>query len=330
MVPHHSALRLAFAGTPPFAVPALDALCAAGYHLTAAYTQADRPAGRGRSLHESAVKQRAAELGIPVHQPESFKSPQAQESLRALNLDVFVVAAYGLILPPKALAIPRLGCLNIHASLLPRWRGAAPIQRAILAGDTLTGITIMRMEAGLDTGPMLLARAIEIEARDTSKSLQDRLAKLGGELICEALDGLQHGHLHEQVQPAVGVSYAPKIGKSEALIDWREDAEAIARKVRAFDPWPVAETRFAGEQLRIWEAEALPNSGAENADPSERPVGTVLGASKFGIDVACGRGVLRATRLQLPGRKPVSAQQFANARQFDNAQPLAGARFTSP
>ena len=324
MIPHHSALRLAFAGTPPFAVPALDALCAAGYQVTAAYTQADRPAGRGRSLHQSAVKQRALELGIPVQQPESFKSAQAQESLRALKPDVFVVAAYGLLLPPDALAIPRLGCLNIHASLLPRWRGAAPIQRAILAGDSLTGITIMRMEAGLDTGPMLLARAIEIEARDTSKSLQDRLARLGAVLICEALEGLQHGHLHEQVQPAAGVCYAPKIGKSEALIDWREDAEAIARKVRAFDPWPVAETRFEGEQLRIWEAEAVPTSQAAGADRAETPVGSVLGASKLGIDVACGRGVLRATRLQLPGRKPVSAQQFANA------QPLAGARFTSP
>jgi methionyl-tRNA formyltransferase len=332
LTPHHSSLRLAFAGTPPFAVPALDALCAAGHQVSAVYTQADRPAGRGRSLHQSAVKRRAVELGIPVHQPESFKSPQAQESLRALDLDALVVAAYGLILPPEALAIPREGCLNIHASLLPRWRGAAPIQRAILAGDTRTGITIMRMEAGLDTGPMLLARAIEIDSRDTSKSLHDRLARLGAQLICEALDDLQRGRLHEQEQPAAGVCYAPKIEKSEALIDWREDAEAIERKVRAFDPWPVAETRFHGEQLRIWEAQVMPPSNGAPAigtgtgtgtEHSASPEGTVLAASKLGIDVACGRGVLRATKLQLPGRKPVSAQQLAAA------QPLAGARFTS-
>ncbi len=320
---HHSSLRLAFAGTPPFAVPALDALHAAGHRVRAVYTQADRPAGRGRSLQESAVKRRALELGIPVLQPLSFKLPEAQDSLRALAIDALVVAAYGLILPPPALAIPRLGCFNIHASLLPRWRGAAPIQRAILAGDRTTGITIMRMEAGLDTGPMLLARPLAIEARDTSKTLQDRLARLGGELICEALEALQHGHTHEQPQGAEGVCYAAKIEKSEALIDWRDGAEAIARKVRAFDPWPVAETRFQGEQLRIWQAEAAAGEPAAGvpAGPAGMPPGAVICASKRGIDVACGRGVLRITRLQLPGRKPVSAQQFANA------QPLAGARF---
>ncbi len=319
MIPHHSALRLAFAGTPPFAVPALDALCAAGHRVLAAYTQADRPAGRGRSLQQSAVKARALELGIPVIQPLSFKEPEAQESLRALRVDAFVVVAYGLILPPPALVIPRLGSFNIHASLLPRWRGAAPIQRAIEAGDRTTGVTIMRMDAGLDTGPMLLSRPLAIEARDTAGTLQERLAKLGGELICEALEALQRGQLHEQPQPAQGVCYAPKIEKSEARIDWRADAEAIARKVRAFDPWPVAETSFEGRQLRIWEAE--PATGPD-ADSAGLAAGNVVRASKPGIDIACGRGVLRITRLQLPGRKPISAQQFANA------QPLVGARFT--
>ncbi len=329
MTLHPRSLRLAFAGTPPFAVPALDALSAAGHHVHGVYTQADRPAGRGRSLQESAVKHRAVELGIPVYQPVSFKLPEAQQSLRDLDVDAFIVAAYGLILPPQALAIPHLGCFNIHASLLPRWRGAAPIQRAILAGDPLTGITIMCMEQGLDTGPMLLARALEIDARDTSKTLTDRLARLGGELICEALDGLQRGRLHARAQPAQGVCYAAKIEKSEALIDWREDAEAIARKVRAFDPWPIAETRFQGAQLRLWEAAPVPHPAASElqvADAHEHPqmpAGTVLRASKDGIDVLCGRGVLRITRLQLPGRKPVLAHEFANAR------PLAGARFTT-
>ena len=329
MTLHPRSLRLAFAGTPPFAVPALDALSAAGHHVHGVYTQADRPAGRGRKLQESAVKHRAVELGIPVYQPLSFKLPEAQQSLRDLEVDAFIVAAYGLILPPQALAIPRLGCFNIHASLLPRWRGAAPIQRAILAGDRITGITIMRMEEGLDTGPMLLARALEIDDCDTSKTLHDRLARLGGELICEALDGLRRGRLREQAQSAQGVSYAAKIEKSEARIDWFEDAEAIARKVRAFDPWPIAETRYQGAQMRIWEAAPVPPP-ADSArgftdahDHTQMPAGSVLCASKHGIDVVCGRGVLRITRLQLPGRKPVLAHEFANA------QPLAGARFTS-
>jgi methionyl-tRNA formyltransferase len=323
LISHHSSLRLAFAGTPPFAVPALDALRAAGHCILAVFTQADRPAGRGRNLHASAVKRRAVELGIPVHQPLSFKLPEAQALLRDLNPDAFIVVAYGLILPPPALAVPRLGCLNIHASLLPRWRGAAPIQRAILAGDRVTGVTIMRMAEGLDTGPKLLARTIDIDERETSQTLHDRLAQLGGELVCEALDGLQQGTLREQAQPAEGVCYAAKVEKSEALIDWREDAGAIARKVRAFDPWPVAETRFEGTQLRIWQAESVRSDTADAADRSAA-AGSVLTVSTRGIDVACGRGVLRITRLQLPGRKPISAQQFANARR------LGGARFQSP
>jgi methionyl-tRNA formyltransferase len=318
LIPHHSALRLAFAGTPPFAVPALDALTDAGHRVQAVYTQADRPAGRGRSLQESAVKARALALGIPVMQPLSFNSAEAQASLSALGVDAFVVVAYGLILPPAALAIPRLGSFNIHASLLPRWRGAAPIQRAIEAGDRMTGITIMRMDAGLDTGPMLLARPIAIEARDTAATLQDRLAKLGGEAICDALEALQRGLLHEQPQPAQGVCYAAKIRKSEARIDWHTDADTISRKVRAFDPWPVAETHFEGRQVRVWEAESAIGPDTEAAALS---AGSIVRASKHGIDVACGRGVLRIARLQLPGGKPIAAHQFASSHA------LAGARF---
>jgi methionyl-tRNA formyltransferase len=311
-------LRLAFAGTPPFAVPALEAL-AGRFELVAVFTQQDRPAGRGRALQMSAVKQRALELGIPVHQPASFKSAEAQDLLRGLEVDAFVVVAYGLILPAAALSAPRLGCFNIHASLLPRWRGAAPIQRAILAGDRRTGVTIMRMEAGLDTGPMLASVAVDIDAHDTSTSLHDRLAPLGAALVCEVLEALARGEARETPQPSEGVTYAAKIDKAEALIDWREDAAAIARKVHAFDPWPIAETRLHGTQLRIWDAEvAAPSGTGVHAAP-----GSVLAAGSAGIDVSCGRGVLRIQRLQLPGRKPLTARQFANA------QPLVGVSLTS-
>jgi methionyl-tRNA formyltransferase len=311
-------LRLAFAGTPPFAVPALEAL-AGRFELVAVFTQQDRPAGRGRALQMSAVKQRAVELGIPVHQPASFKSAEAQDLLRGLEVDAFVVVAYGLILPAAALSAPRLGCFNIHASLLPRWRGAAPIQRAILAGDRRTGVTIMRMEAGLDTGPMLASVAVDIDAHDTSTSLHDRLAPLGAALVCEVLEALARGEARETPQPSEGVTYAAKIDKAEALIDWREDAAAIARKVHAFDPWPIAETRLHGTQLRIWDAEvAAPSGTGVHAAP-----GSVLAAGSAGIDVSCGRGVLRIQRLQLPGRKPLTARQFANA------QPLVGVSLTS-
>lgn len=311
-----ASLRLAFAGTPSFSVPALDALRRAGHSIIGVFTQADRPAGRGRVVQPSAVKTRALELGIPVFQPASFKSEEALAALRGLDLDALIVVAYGLILPPAALAIPRWGCINIHASLLPRWRGAAPIQRAILAGDATTGITIMRMEAGLDTGPILAMRALAIPADATTRTLSERLAGLGGELICEALASLARGQSEPRPQPEHGIVYAAKIAKSEALIDWQEDAVAIARKVRAFDPWPIAETRFHGAQLRIFEAEALPSAGDSGA-------GCVLRAAAAGIDVACGRGTLRIKRLQQPGRKPVSAVEFANAAS------LAGARFAT-
>jgi len=322
-------LRLGFAGTPQFAIPALDALTRSRHRVVAVFTQPDRPAGRGRTLHMSAVKQRAIDLVLAVHQPTSFKTKDAAATLRSLELDALVVVAYGLILPAAALAIPHLGCFNIHASLLPRWRGAAPIQRALLAGDAITGVTVMRMEPALDTGPMLAVREVRVADRDTAGTLHDRLARLGAELIVETLEALANGTAHEHPQPLTGISYAEKISKAEALIDWREDAAGVWRRVRAFNPWPIAETTWEGAQLRVWEAEMAPQlSQALDAPTGARaesaPPGTVLAATIDGIDVACGRGALRILRLQLAGRKPLKAQEFIKA------QRLAGARFASP
>jgi methionyl-tRNA formyltransferase len=307
------ALRLGFAGTPDFAVPALAAL-ADVYRICGVFTQPDRPAGRGRSLHASPVKILAAERGLTVHQPASFKSAEAQEALRGLDLDALVVVAYGLILPPAALQSPKLGCINIHASLLPRWRGAAPIQRALLAGDTKTGISIMRMEPALDTGPVLASREIAIGPRDTASTLHDRLAALGAELIGVVLDGLSRGSAHEVPQPPDGVTYARKVDKAEALIDWALDAEQVSRRVRAFNPWPVAETRLNGSQIRIWDAE-MRDAEVRAAQP-----GTVIAAAHDGIDVACGRGVLRILRLQLAGRKPLAPREFLTGLRLDGAR----------
>jgi methionyl-tRNA formyltransferase len=313
-------LKLGFAGTPDFAVPALEKL--AGRHrIAAVFTQPDRPAGRGRALHLSPIKRRALELGLTVHQPASFRVPEALEMLRAAQVDMLIVVAYGQILPAAVLNVPARGCLNIHASLLPRWRGAAPIQRALLAGDAVTGVTIMRMEAGLDTGPMLLSRSIPIEARDSAASLHDKLAALGAQLIEESLQTLQRGVLPEVAQPREGITYAAKIEKTEAPIQWGRHAEEISRQVRAFNPWPMAETRFDGKQLRIWEAEPLDSPAASDA---ARPPGSVLTASREGIDVICGTGVLRIQKLQLPGRKPLPAEEFLRGQRLD------GARFCSP
>ena len=313
-------LRLAFAGTPPFAVPALDALHAAGHEIAAVFTQADRPAGRGRTVQPGAVKARALELKLAVHQPTSFKCAAVVDLLRNIDADALIVVAYGLILPPAALTAPRLGCFNLHASLLPRWRGAAPIQRTLQAGDPVTGVSIMRMEPGLDTGPVLAVRRVKIDPRDNAATLQERLAAVGAGLLCETLDALARGTAVETPQPAQGVCYAAKIEKSEAPIDWRMDADSIVRQVRAFNPWPVAETRLRGRQLRIW--------GAELGPPSTRAAltapGTVIAVSKQGIDVACARGVVRITLLQLSGRKAVSAQAFAHA------EPLGDAVFSNP
>lgn len=309
-------LKLGFAGTPDFAVPALDRL-AERHRIAAVFTQPDRPAGRGQALHLSPVKRRALELGLTVHQPASFKGPDAFDLLRAAQVEVLIVVAYGLILPSAVLDMPRLGCLNIHASLLPRWRGAAPIQRALLAGDPATGVTIMRMEAGLDTGPMLLSRSIPIEARDNARSLHDKLAALGALLIDESLQALRQGTLTEVAQPREGVSYAAKIDKAEAPIRWGRHAEEIWRQVRAFNPSPVAETRFEGKQLRIWEAEAV---DSPDLSGSGMPPGSVLTATREGIDVVCGTGVLRILKLQLAGRKALRTEEFLRGQRLDGAR----------
>jgi methionyl-tRNA formyltransferase len=298
-----TSLRIVYAGTPEFAVPALAALHGSSHQVVAVYTQPDRPAGRGRVLTASAVKAYAQQHGIPVEQPLNFREPQTVAHLQSYAADVMVVAAYGLILPQKVLDVPRLACLNIHGSLLPRWRGAAPIQRAILAGDTETGITIMRMEAGLDTGPMLRMQSLPIAATDTAAAMHDRLAALGAELLLAVLDDLPGALQRAQVQPSEGVTYASKLSKEEALLDWSLPAVQLDRQVRAFNPWPIAETRLHGAQLRIGQANALAVS--HRAKP-----GTVLQATATGIQVACGSDVLNLTQVQLAGKKMQPATDF--------------------
>jgi methionyl-tRNA formyltransferase len=301
-------LRIVFAGTPEFAVPCLEACHASGAQVVAVYTQPDRPAGRGRKLAQSPVKQAAWAAGLPLEQPESLKSAEAQATLAAFAPDLMVVVAYGLILPRKVLAIPRLGCWNVHASLLPRWRGAAPIQRAILAGDAESGVDLMRMEAGLDTGPVLLERRTAIGPDDTGGTLHDRLSVLGAEALAEGLRRTLAGEaLAATPQPAEGVTYAHKLDKAEAQLDFARPAVELERTVRAFDPWPVAEGAIAGERVRIWAARAL------ERDHGTAP-GSVLAANREGIELACGDGVLRITALQRSGGKRISAADYLNAR----------------
>jgi len=308
-------LRIVFAGTPEFAVPPLEALHAAGHEIVAVYTQPDRPAGRGQSLTASPVKRRALELGLPVEQPATLKVADAVERLRERAPDLMVVVAYGLILPQAVLDVPRLGCWNIHASLLPRWRGAAPIQRAILAGDDITGITIMQMDAGLDTGPMLLVREVPIGPGESGGELHDRLSRVGAEAIVAAVSEWQAGRITPRPQPAEGASYAAKLRKEEARIDWSQAAAVIARQVRAFNPWPVAETTWDGRQLRIWRAEPAPGAASAGAVP-----GTVLESAAGRIVVATGDGALTLLQVQVAGRRALSAAEFLNA------QSLAGTR----
>ena len=305
-------LDLVFAGTPAFAVPALVALHAAGHRVQAVYTQPDRPAGRGRLITASPVKTCALELGLAVEQPATLRSPEALERLRGRAPQLIVVVAYGLILPQSVLDVPPVGCLNIHASLLPRWRGAAPIERAIEAGDRETGVTIMKMDAGLDTGPVLLERSTPIGPHETAGGLHDRLARLGAEAIVEAIAAWQAGRIAPQPQPAAGTSYAHKIERVEAAIDWTRGAEELDRQVRAFNPRPIAETSWSGQQLRIWEAEALPRT--VDAAP-----GAVIETGAR-LVVAAGRGALRLERLQLAGRRVVSAAQFQNAHRLEGAR----------
>ncbi|MDH4275833.1 MAG: methionyl-tRNA formyltransferase [Gammaproteobacteria bacterium] len=306
-------LRIIFAGTPEFAAQALRALLGTPHIVVAVYTQPDRPAGRGQQLRASPVKALALQQGLPVLQPASLKSTEEQAALRAFAADLMVVAAYGLLLPPAVLAIPRLGCINIHASLLPRWRGAAPIQRAILAGDAETGITIMQMDAGLDTGAMLLKVACPITDDDTAASLHDKLAELGGAALLHALARLPELSLHAQAQDSALATYAAKLRKEEGRLDWSQSASQLHRAVRAYNPFPIAQTAWGDQVLRIWQAQVLA-SATTRATP-----GTVIAATKEGIDIATGDGVLRILRLQWPGGKPLSAAEFVNARDLRGA-----------
>jgi methionyl-tRNA formyltransferase len=301
-------LRVVFAGTPEFAVPSLQALLRGTVPPLAVYTQPDRPAGRGRQPQPSPVKRVAQEAGIEVRQPETLKDPAVQQALRELAPDLLVVVAYGLILPRAVLAIPRHGCWNVHASLLPRWRGAAPIQRAIEAGDRSTGVCLMQMEAGLDTGPVLLRQALAIGPEETAGELHERLAALGAQVLADGLGLLRAGlRPQPQPQPAEGVTYAAKLDKAEARLDWQQPAEVLARRVRAFSPWPVAEAELAGERLRIHRALAV--GGA----PGDTP-GRVMAAAPTGLDIACGSGRLRLLEVQRAGGRPLSVADFLNAR----------------
>ena len=306
-------LRVIFAGTPEFAKVALEAIHAAGHTVPLVLTQPDRPAGRGMKLQPSAVKQGALEHGIPVAQPTSLRldgkypaeAAAARAAIDAAQADVMVVAAYGLILPQWTLDTPRLGCLNIHASLLPRWRGAAPIHRAIEAGDVETGVTIMQMDAGLDTGDMLLVEALPIASDDTTGSLHDRLAVLGGRMVVQALAQAGAGGLHATPQPTEGVTYAHKIEKAEAAVDWSQPAAVVGQRIRAFNPFPGATGVLAGEVLKLWCCEIH-----SNVRQLDERYGTILSATADGIDVACGAGVLRITALQRPGGKRLGVADF--------------------
>ena len=309
-----------YAGTPRFAVPALEALSASPHRLLAVLTQPDRPAGRGRAVRMGAVKSAATGLGLPVLQPPTLKERATLEAIRAFDADFLIVVAYGLLLPQAVLALPRLGCLNVHASLLPRWRGAAPVQRALLAGDTETGVAIMRMEAGLDTGAVYASERTPIGARDTAAELTERLAMQGGALLIRTLAALEAGTAHATPQPVEGISYAHKLAKHEAPLDWRLDAARLDRQVRAFLPWPVATAAWRGAALRVHAAEPVAGEG--------RSPGTIERIDAGGIDVATGRGALKLTRVQAPGRGVVTAEEFAHAARRDGFE--AGAHFDGP
>ena len=302
-------LRIVFAGTPEFAAEHLKALLNSPYQVVAVYTQPDRPAGRGQKLMPSPVKQLALQHEIAVYQPQTLRDPAAQAELAALKPDLLVVVAYGLILPQVVLDIPRLGCINSHASLLPRWRGAAPIQRAIQAGDAESGVTVMQMEAGLDTGPMLLKVSTPISADDTGGSLHDRLAELGPPAVLQAIAGLAAGSLRGEVQDDSLATYAHKLNKDEALLDWSRPAVELERLIRAFNPWPICHSSLNGAPLKVLAAQLVTEQGEGRGAPGE-----ILAASKDGLTVACADGALRLTRLQLPGGKALNFADLFNSR----------------
>lgn len=311
-------LSIVFAGTPEFAATVLQALLETPHQIRAVYTQPDRRAGRGRKLRPSPVKTCALAANLPVMQPESLRDEAVQSALTQWQADIMVVVAYGLILPPAVLTAFPLGCINVHASLLPRWRGAAPIQRAIEAGDTTTGITIMQMDKGLDTGDMLATQTCAINADDTAQSLHDRLAAIGASLLCATLPRLQAGELSPQAQDDTQANYAAKIVKDDACIDWRRPASAVDRQIRAFNPWPGAFTRCEDEVIKIWQAQVV--SGQDGLP------GTVIAVDKNGIDVNTGQQILRITQLQLPGGKPLAVRDYVNGQ--PGLRP--GTRFSNP
>lgn len=299
-------LKVIYAGTPDFAVPALQALIDSEHDVIAVYTQPDRPAGRGRKLTPSPVKKIALEHNIPVFQPVNFKTEECRQALLDLQADLMVVAAYGLILPKAILDAPRLGCINIHASLLPRWRGAAPIQRAILAGDSETGITIMQMDVGLDTGDMLAKSACSISDDMTASQLHDQLMAMSGQALMDIMPAIENQTLAPEKQDESLVTYAEKLQKAEAQIDWSQAAEQIARQVRAFNAWPVSQTTYQDQVMRIWQAKAISQTSSETP-------GKVIDVLKKSFQVATGNGVLEVTEIQMPGKKPMPVAAFLNA-----------------
>lgn len=305
-------LKVAFAGTPEFAAVTLEALLQSEHQLVGVLTQPDRPSGRGRKLNASAVKLRALDAGIPVLQPASLRQPEAVDAVAALGADVIVVVAYGLILPASVLDLPVLGCLNVHGSLLPRWRGAAPIHRAILAGDTRTGVSIMQMDEGLDTGAVLLRKEIAIERDESAALLHDRLAAVGAEALLEALPLHCSGDLNATPQPEEGVSYAEKLSKAEAKLDFTADAEHLHRCVCAFNPWPVAESHLCGQRIRIWQSRLVPPGVVEQDNCV--PEGTITDVVKDALRVKTGQGYLDLLTLQWPGKKAQNAAEFSQGR----------------
>ncbi|MEZ8064133.1 MULTISPECIES: methionyl-tRNA formyltransferase [Vibrio] len=300
-------LRIVFAGTPDFAARHLAALLSSEHEVVAVYTQPDRPAGRGKKLTASPVKNIALENNIPVYQPENFKSDEAKQELAELNADIMVVVAYGLLLPQVVLDTPRLGCINVHGSILPRWRGAAPIQRSIWAGDKETGVTIMQMDIGLDTGDMLSIATLPIEATDTSASMYEKLAGLGPDALVECLADIASSKAVAEKQDDELANYAKKLSKEEARINWSDEAAHIERCVRAFNPWPMSHFEAAENSIKVWQSRVAEQT-------SDKPAGTILQADKTGIYVATGQGVLVLEQLQVPGKKAMSVQDILNSR----------------